>query len=235
MLDFKRVAYSRKTSVSMLFSILLIALTSSAQSEEQVSEQFDWSALVKIDVIYDLDAPSGDRINYSSIPVSSSAESKQSRIHARQSRIKVNYQNNSKQELLKAVVEGDFFGGGTNSPLGSENISNSSSFRIRHAFVEYGSWLVGQTWSNYVDVASYPETLDFSNDTGQAFLRQGQLRFQHRVNDFDFSYSLENPESDLVPNSNIVFTKADPLFDVTAKVKYKQDWGHISVQTVWRR
>ncbi len=91
-----------------------------------------------------------------------------------------------------------------------------------------------------MDVKSFPETLDFSNETGQAFIRQRQVRYQHKLDDFIFSYSLENPETDVyiledMFKADTDFQTIDPTFDVTAKAKCQSSWGHLSFQVVARK
>jgi len=106
------------------------------------------SGMVKVDFIHDLEAPSGDRINYSTISTDDSSPKGQSRIHARESRLGVKYLQDIEDKSFTVFIEGDFYGGGTNSPVGSEKISNSAGFRLRHAYVSYDRWIAGQTWSN---------------------------------------------------------------------------------------
>lgn len=204
------------------------------------SSNISISGMVKVDFIYDLDAPSGDRINYLSIPTDDLSAHGQSRIHARESRIGVKFSQDVLGKSFTAFIEGDFYGGGTNSPSGSEKISNAVSFRLRHAYISYEEWVVGQTWSNYVDVKSFPETLDFSNETGQAFIRQGLVRYQHKIDNFVLSYSLENPETDVhilesTFEENTQFQTVDPLVDFTTKTQYQSSWGHLSFQVVARK
>lgn len=193
------------------------------------------SGYLKVDSIYDLAQKSGDRINYTAIQTgANSLTDGQARIHARESRVRFQWRNN--EEALNAVVEIDFYGGGTNSPANSELISNSVSPRLRLAYLEYKHWRLGQDWSNYVDVKSFPENLDFANDTGQAFLRQGQLRYSYQWQNWHISHALENPESDIYQQSiaGSQIARLDPLWDFTHKAKYVADFGHISVQAVMR-
>ena len=46
---------------------------------------------------------------------------------------------------LGSFIEGDFYGGG------NQSFSNSTSFRLRHAYITYGNWGFGQTWSNFME------------------------------------------------------------------------------------
>ena len=52
-------------------------------------------------------------------------------------------------------VEADFYayGDGTRNRL-----------RLRHAYGEYGGWLIGQTWSTFMDLDDLPESVDFNGD-----------------------------------------------------------------------
>ena len=244
---------SRRFYVSTLLLFILLTLSRTALANEKRVKKGDTrpsayiglsnlsiSGMVKVDFIYDLRAPSGDRINYLTIPTDDFSPQGQSRIHARESRIGVKYLQDVGGKNFTAFIEGDFYGGGTNSPSGSEKISNAVGFNLRHAYISYDQWIIGQTWSNYVDVKSFPETLDFSNETGQAFIRQGQVRYQHKVNNFVLSYSLENPETDVyiledMFEEGINFQTIDPLVDFSAKAKYQKTWGHVSFQAVARK
>lgn len=224
-----------KSAVKVYFSLSAAIFSCFSYSQDNQIPKINVSGIVKLDVIYDISSPNGDRINYTSIATPSPDEP-QMRLHARESRLKIKASDGILGKEYIAIVEGDFYGGGTNSPTNSENISNSSSFRLRHAYLLYGSWLFGQTWSNYVDVKSFPETLDFSNDTGQAFIRQAQIRYQHKLDNFLISYSLENPETDIfIPEQYSNVQTIDPLFDFTTRVKYQPTWGHLSFQFVTRK
>ena len=153
------------------------------------------SGYIKGDLIYDLDADLGDTFFANAIPIDGTPRADQdnhTRLHARQSRLRVKTGTRLDDGvLLKTTFEGDFFGGG-----GNESLSNSSSFRIRHAFGEYktpsGSLLIGQTWTNFGDFF-YAPVVDFSGPAGQNFVRQGQIRYTLPSG---ISVSIENPETD---------------------------------------
>ena len=55
------------------------------------------------------------------------------------------------EHSIGGKVEMDFFGG-----------ASRDTFRIRHAYLTYDQWLVGQTWSNFNAVEYFPETVDAS-------------------------------------------------------------------------
>ncbi|MBS4096724.1 MAG: porin, partial [Sulfuricella sp.] len=93
---------------------------------------------------------------------------------------------------LLVKVEGDF-----NAPnqYQAELGSNSTLFRLRHAYGQLGNVLVGQTWSNFTDLRSFPETVDFNPPGSATLLRQSQLRYTFPVGGSSLAFSIENPES----------------------------------------
>ncbi len=148
---------------------------------------------VKADFIYDVNADLGDSFAASTIPAEGSDAARKEgnfRAHAKQSRL--NFTSWTPTELgeVKLFIEGDFFGQG-----GNETFSNSSTFRLRHAFGEIGPVLAGQTWTLFMPLKSYPETVDFFGPAGIPFIRQGQLRYTYEVDDaWTIAGSIENSE-----------------------------------------
>jgi len=150
------------------------------------------SGYVRGDFRYDDSSDLGDSFVVSSIPADGSAGDERDghvRLHARQSRLIVSSETElSNGKKLTTRFEGDFFGNG-----GNESFSNSTSFRLRNAVASYDKWLIGQTWSNFMDFVAYPTTVDFFGPAGKSFARQGQIRY---TLDNGLSFSIENPETD---------------------------------------
>ena len=100
---------------------------------------------------------------------------------------------------ISTHVEMDF---GVNQ-IGDERLSNSAVSRIRHAFVSWqydkdSSFLAGQTWGTFFNVASLPETLDFVGPVATVFERQAQLRWTHGMgNGSSLMVAVENPSTGL--------------------------------------
>ena len=151
------------------------------------------SGYVKLDAFMDTSQDVGDSFVFSSILADGNAEADrdpQFRMHARQSRLRVKSKSNVNGTELATHWEGDFYGAG-----GNQSFSNSTAFRLRHAYVTYGNWLFGQTWSNFMEnnFVAYPGTVDFFGPVGQSFVRAPQIRY---TADNGFSISIENPETD---------------------------------------
>ena len=144
------------------------------------------SGYVKVDAIYDLDQDLGPSFDASSISTGPGATSDSSfQMHAKQSRLNVT----ATKEHVKVVVEGDFFTG-----EGNQLISNSSGFRMRHAYGQVGNFLAGQTWSTFMDKnwVLYPSTVDFGGPAAATFIRQAQFRWSVTPS---LDLSIENPEN----------------------------------------
>jgi hypothetical protein len=132
-------------------------------------------------------------------------------------------------QLLQTRFEIDFYG----SALGNQRVSNTYAPVLRHAYVKYGNWLVGQTWSNFMDVATLPEAVDFIGNTdGTVFVRQPQVRWTSG----GFSVSAENPQTTIYAyQGTSSFESDDSLFpDLTARYTFKGAWGHLSAAGLLR-
>jgi len=145
-------------------------------------------------------------------------DTKETRLNIRESRFNIGY----KQGDFKGVLEWDFYD--DQQPTGTtETVTGGHSLRLRHAFVQYKNWKVGQTWSTFMPLASIPEALDFGGAHGaQSFVRQTQIRYT----DGGLELAIENGstqsgESQYIP-------------DVVARYTVKQDWGQISVAALVR-
>ena len=140
----------------------------------------------------------------------------QFRIFADETRFNTKYVNGD----VTGFIEMDFLGGG-----GNQVVSNSSKPRIRHAFIKYKDFTVGQTWTTFMNTSAIPETADFAGATvGLAFIRQGMVRYSKN----GFQVALENPESSGGDSSK------DSMPDVVGRYDFKGDWGTVSVSGLAR-
>lgn len=135
------------------------------------------------------------------------------RLNVRESRFNIKYQ----QQGLTGFLEWDFYG--DQQPKGTnETVTGGHKLRLRHAFVQYGNWKVGQTWSAFMPLVSIADALDFGGaHVGQTFVRQTQIRYTNG----GWEVSLENPSTQSGEDQNIP--------DLIARYTYKQDWGQIAV------
>ena len=108
---------------------------------------------------------------------------------------RINFRSDHRLEngdRLGTFLEMDFFLGSG----GNERVSNSYNPRLRHAFVTYNKWLLGQTWSTFQDIDALAENLDFIGPAeGTTFVRQAQVRYTKG----SWEFAAENPETTVTP------------------------------------
>jgi len=138
-------------------------------------------------------------------------------VHARQSRVNVRTNTPTTKGPFTTFIEGDFFGA-----AGNETVSNSHGFRLRHAYGTLGDFGAGQTWTNFMNVAWDPETLNFGGTVGEIFVRQPQVRWTRRTGTGAWSISLENPEAIFaVPGTDKTFRADDDRYpDIVGRVDF---------------
>ncbi len=118
---------------------------------------------------------------------------------ARESRIWLKTTSDSDAGTLKTHVEGDFYGAN-----GNEIVSNSNNFRLRHAYGSMNGFLIGQTWTTFMDLSGLVEMLDFTQHAGVIFARQAQVRYTKALDNGRLMLALENPNSFSTDDTNDV-------------------------------
>lgn len=117
---------------------------------------------------------------------------------------------------------------------GDERVTNRYNPSLRRGFLTYNGWLIGQEWSNFMELGALPETTDFVGPTeGMAFMRQAQIRYTKGP----WSVSLENPESVIKPfgGGARFVTDENTTPDLTARYNHKADWGFLSLAGLVRQ
>ncbi|WP_445766487.1 DcaP family trimeric outer membrane transporter [Rheinheimera sp.] len=117
---------------------------------------------------------------------------------------------------------------------GDERITNSYSPRLRQAFITYDGWLFGQTWTTFMDLNGFPDTLDFIGNTdAMVFGRQAQIRYTSG----NFQVAIENPETTVTPfgGGPRITTDDNATPDLVFKYGQKTDWGNWSVSALVRQ
>ena len=195
----------------------------------------------KLDLIYDINANKGDSLGLvqAMAPEGSAAGNRQGnfRLHARQSRFWIRTWTPTDWGELETHIQGDFEGTG-----GNQMISNSNSFRLRHAYGRLGPVLAGQTWSNFMALHALPETLDFAGPSGDIFVRQAQIRYTHSFGGGTaLVLSIENPETRGATVVTVGTATAglgsppDHLPDFVIKLQHRWSAGMMSVAALFRQ
>jgi hypothetical protein len=174
-----------------------------------------FGGFVKVDLIHDFDQiGSPDSFDPRTIPTDDESDpGMATRIHARQTRFNVDIRGPTSIGPGRAFVEGDFFG-------------DNSTFRLRHAYVTLEGWLVGQTWSTFMDDDALPETLDFESPIGFPQVRQGLIRYTHQLGEGSYAaVALEDPQSKIIAPA-VAGSAEEPVPDLTGRLYWKHGLGH---------
>jgi hypothetical protein len=170
-----------------------------ATAEKIHKHSYKFGGFVKTDVIYSdyssgsYSGPGRDFYIPGTTPVGDGDGESYLDFHAKESRINFrsthNLDNGAK---IGTFLEMDFMLSGQ----GNERVSNSFAPRIRHAFVTYNKWLIGQTWMTFFNVGALPENLDFVGPAESTiFGRQPMIRYTSG----NWQFAIENPESTITP------------------------------------
>jgi len=169
----------RERSPLLLFTLSLVTLMLAAPP--LASAAVSVSGYAKLDVQYSDKilgggAPSPDP-GSTPLDTNKDADNSQTSFDARQSRLRVTFDDTVGGIKMSGRIEGDFFTGDGNGLT-----SNSRHLRLRHAFAraDHPSGffiLAGQSWTLYMnDSIAQPNLVDFNGPAGQIFNRQPQFR-----------------------------------------------------------
>jgi hypothetical protein len=215
-----------------LFSILIILITfkqSYGQEDSLVSVPdgkgwwkipktkgvFKIGGYVKLDFNYDLnliDQP--DFFDVSKVRTDGTKGTKAT-INIKETRLFTDFRYPTKKGIIRAYVEGDFYGTG-------------GAFRIRLGYIDiFDKLRAGQYWTTFMDEDIIPATLDFEKPLAYLFQRNPMIRYK-----FNMTKGLYGAIAVETPNNKIQNPLGpgellSPAPDLTARIRYFGDWGHI--------
>lgn len=159
----------------------------------------------------------------------------QSIISVRQSRFGVRASQPIAGRDLFVRFEFDLYGVGDDA--------GQTTFRLRHAYGEWGPILAGQTNSLFMDGDTFPNTVDYWGPNGMVFLRNPQIRYTYKSGANQFSVALEQPSNDIDPGNVRLIDSSiaaslqgdEEIPDLTAQWRYTGGWGHVQAAGILRR
>ena len=152
----------------------------------------------------------------------------------RQSRFGVKTSTPTRFGDLNTIFEFELFGTGVDA--------GQTTFRLRHAYGELGQFGAGQTWSPFMDIDVFPNTLEYWGPNGMVFFRNIQARWMPiRSERGSVTIALERPGAsgdqgiyaDRIELSNI-----QPRFnfpDLSGNGRIVRDWGYLQVAAIVRK
>lgn len=180
----------------------------------------------KTDFIYDL-KPAGDIYAFipSSIPVPQLVTVNNANVSVRPTRMSLDFRiPSTKIGEVRFYIEGDFFG------------TNATTPRLRHAYAQASNFLIGQTFTNFMDPDGFPDTLDFQGPNGMVNLRNPQFRYGVALSPSTTLYfSAERPSSDILFTTPAFASQPDsPTPDGAIRLRKEFERGHVQVAGLFR-
>jgi len=241
---------------ALLGACLVLGVTSAVRAQEAASPPeaappakeappqpakttFEVYGFAMLDIGYDfkqIDPNWFDTLRVTKLPTSPNqfGQDKSTFAGVRQSRFGVQSSTPTDYGTLNTKFEFEMFGTGVDQ--------GQTTIRLRHAYGEFGKILAGQTWSPFMDIGVFPNSLEYWGPTGMVFFRNVQLRYTP-VSDgkHTLMVALERPGAsgdagiyaDRVELQNV---KARfPLPDFSAAYKFEQKWGYLRAAAILRR
>jgi len=117
-------------------------------------------------------------------------------------------------------VEMDFY---------SYGAGNRNRLRLRHAYGEYAGFLVGQTWSTFMDLDDLPETVDFNGPIGAPFSRRTMIRYTYAdaKAGYKLTAAIEDPEDQFGGGS-----ANERLPQIVLRADKSFDWGALNARVL---
>jgi len=151
----------------------------------------------------------------------------------RQSRLGVKATTPTKYGELKALFEFELFGTGVDA--------GQTTFRLRHAYGELGQFGAGQTWSPFMDIDVFPNSLEYWGPNGMVFFRNLQFRWMPLKGRNSVTLAVERPGASGdqgVFADRIELQGIRPKFDLpdfSGNVRFTRDWGYFQAAGMIRR
>jgi len=135
---------------------------------------------------------------------------------------------------LNTVFEFELFGTGVDA--------GQTTFRLRHAYGELGQFGAGQTWSPFMDIGVFPNTLEYWGPNGMVFFRNVQIRWMPiRSKRGGVTIALERPGASGdqgVYADRIELSNIRPRFnfpDLSGNARIDRDWGYVQMAGIVRK
>jgi hypothetical protein len=164
----------------------------------------------KLDALYDING-SGDKnqLLVSQIPVDGSPEAGRDgyfNMLVRETRYNFDIRKTTADEpAQKFFLEMDFFDGSSSSP------------RLRHAYVQYGNLIVGQTWSTLTELRAVNYMIDFAYGDVIVGTRSKQVRWQQQLaKHWWWALGVENLDNSSIDRGAVTNGVASPRLPLLA-------------------
>lgn len=198
---------------------------------------FEFGGFIKVSSAFSTKGTNGidDALGLYNADLLFAADNKGTRfgISAKETRLFMSYkENETPVGPVIAYIEGNFGVDGNNDGNTLEAYgSTNHRFVLRHAYIEVGDFLIGQTFTTFLDPVSAPQILDYGGNAASVFARQPQIRFTKKLDNLSFRLAVENPTSNLGTG---LITDDQRMPDFVGRVDLDNEYIHMSVAGILR-
>ena len=135
---------------------------------------------------------------------------------------------------LSTIFEFELFGTGVDA--------GQTTFRLRQAYGELGQFGAGQTWSPFMDISVFPNTVEYWGPNGMVFFRNVQVRWMPiRGEKRSVTIALERPGASGdqgVYADRIELSNIHPRFnfpDLSGNARIARNWGYVQMAGIVRK
>lgn len=208
----------------------LLKLASKDSLNGKPTKQFYTTAWVKLLGFYDQNGiPNVSSMSLPSIPTERDSIIPDAQFHADLYQTRLifasAFQTKSLGEI-KSYIETDFYGNG------------GGGLRLRHAWVRFNNWRIGQAWSGFTDEESWANVIDFDGPATGVWVRTAQITHWFRPNkNNDILVALETPITDYsryLQIDSLIKPTNQSLPDFVTHYEYRWKTGHFQLSAVAR-
>ena len=134
---------------------------------------------------------------------------------------------------LKTIFEFELFGTGVDA--------GQTTFRLRHAYGELGKFGAGQTWSPFMDIDVFPNSIEYWGPNGMVFFRNVQVRWTPIQGDSNVVIALERPGATAdqgIYADRVELSGIAPQFkwpDISGHARLARHWGYVQIGGIFRQ
>jgi hypothetical protein len=134
---------------------------------------------------------------------------------------------------LRTTFEFEMFGTGVDA--------GQTTIRLRHAYGELNQFGAGQTWSPFMDIDIFPNSVEYWGPNGMVFFRNVQARWMPIQGDTRCTIAHERPgaSGDLGDYADRIALEGDvmprfPAPDLSAEYRAGREWGYVEAAGIVR-
>jgi hypothetical protein len=135
---------------------------------------------------------------------------------------------------VKTWFEFELFGTGVDA--------GQTTFRLRQAYGELGQFGAGQTWSPFMDIDVFPNSLEYWGPNGMVFFRNVQIRWMPiRTDSTRLTFALERPGASAdqgIYSDRVELQGIKPRFnlpDFSWQARVIRQWGYVQLAGIFRK